>query len=92
MCSYACDYQVGALESSKSAMKTLAPELSALMTILRSTGPVISTRLSWMSSGMGATCAVTTCLAVRLLDHFSGAVPCATDSDVQDMVSSITLV
>ena len=48
-------------------MKTLAPELSALMTILRSTGPVISTRLSWMSSGMGATCAVTTCLAVRLL-------------------------
>ena len=31
--------QVGLLASSKSAMKTLAPELSALMTILRSVGP-----------------------------------------------------
>ena len=30
--------QVGELESSKSAMKTLAPEFSALMIILRSTG------------------------------------------------------
>ena len=49
---------MGALESSKSAMYTLAPELRALMTILRSTGPVISTRRSWMSSGMGATCRV----------------------------------
>lgn len=49
-------HHVGALESSKSAIKTFAPELSALMTIFRSTGPVISTRLSWMSSGMGATC------------------------------------
>ena len=49
---------MGALESSKSAMYTLAPELRALMTILRSTGPVISTRRSWMSSGMGATCCV----------------------------------
>ena len=38
--------QVGELESSKSAMKTLAPEFSALMIILRSTGPVISTRRS----------------------------------------------
>ena len=43
------------LESSKSAMKTFAPELSALMIILRSTGPVISTRRSRMSAGMGAT-------------------------------------
>ena len=48
-----CD-QVGALESSKSAMKTLAPEFSALMTILRSTGPVISTRRSSRSPAGGA--------------------------------------
>ena len=47
---------VGELESSKSAMKTLAPELSALMIILRSTGPVISTRRSIRSAGIGATC------------------------------------
>jgi hypothetical protein len=38
--------QVGEFESSKSAMNPRAPELSALMTILRSVGPVISTRLS----------------------------------------------
>ena len=31
--------QVGEFESSKSAMNTRAPELSALITILRSTGP-----------------------------------------------------
>src|SRR5579859_1655324 len=47
--------QVGVLESSKSAMNTWAPELSALMIILRSTGPVISTRRSRMSAGRGAT-------------------------------------
>ena len=47
--------QVGVVESSKSAMKTLAPELSALMIILRSTGPVISTRRSSRSAGSGAT-------------------------------------
>ena len=47
---------VGELASSKSAMNTLAPELSALITILRSTGPVISTRRSAISSGDGATC------------------------------------
>ena len=35
---------VGAFESSKSAMKTQAPELSALIIILRSTGPVLSLR------------------------------------------------
>ena len=40
--------------SSKSAMKTFAPELSALMIILRSTGPVISTRRSCRSSGQRA--------------------------------------
>ena len=36
-------YHTGAFESSKSAMKTDAPEFMALITILRSTGPVIST-------------------------------------------------
>jgi hypothetical protein len=35
-------------------MNTLAPQLSALITILRSVGPVISTRRSLMSSGIGA--------------------------------------
>ena len=47
--------QVGEEASSKSAMKTLAPQLSALMIILRSTGPVISTRRSCRSAGIGAT-------------------------------------
>ncbi|STW66023.1 Uncharacterised protein [Klebsiella michiganensis] len=42
----------GASESSKSAIKTFTFALSALMTILRSTGPVISTRRSCKSSGM----------------------------------------
>src|SRR5208283_1680180 len=46
---------VGEFESSKSAMKTLAPELSALMIIFRSGGPVISTRRSRRSEGIGAT-------------------------------------
>ena len=45
----------GLSESSKSAMNTCAPELSALMIILRSTGPVISTRRSSRSRGIGAT-------------------------------------
>ena len=48
--------QVGESASSKSAMKTRAPELSALIIILRSTGPVISTRRSSRSAGGGATC------------------------------------
>jgi len=43
------------LESSKSAIYTLAPEFKALMIILRSTGPVISTRRSSRSFGIGAT-------------------------------------
>ena len=47
--------QVGVEASSKSAMKTLAPQFSALMIILRSTGPVSSTRRSRMSLGSGAT-------------------------------------
>jgi hypothetical protein len=46
--------QVGEFESSKSAMNTLAPEFRALMIILRSTGPVISTRRSRKSAAMGA--------------------------------------
>src|SRR5829696_648218 len=46
---------VGEFESSKSAMNTFAPELSALITIFRSTGPVISTRLSCSSAGTGST-------------------------------------
>ena len=58
-CTFACPSttfgQSGALASSKSAMNTLAPELRALMIILRSTGPVISTRRSCRSSGVGAT-------------------------------------
>jgi hypothetical protein len=48
----------GVLES---AMKTFAPELSALMTILRSTGPVISVRRSCRSAGIEATSMI--CLA-----------------------------
>ena len=45
--------QVGAVLSSKSAMKQLAPELSALITIFGSTGPVISTRRSSSAAGSG---------------------------------------
>ena len=47
--------QEGEFESSKSAMNPRAPELSALMTILRLVGPVISTRRSCSASGTGAT-------------------------------------
>ena len=47
--------QYGEFESSKSAMNPRAPELSALMTILREVGPVISTRRSCSASGTGAT-------------------------------------
>ena len=47
--------QTGEEASSKSAMNTLAPEFSALTIILRSTGPVISTRRSSRSAGIGAT-------------------------------------
>ena len=41
---------VGAVASSKSAMNPSAPEFRALMTILRSVGPVISTQ-RWARSG-----------------------------------------
>src|SRR5258708_9395164 len=43
--------QVGVFASSKSAMYVDAPELSALMTILRSVGPVISTLRTSRSAG-----------------------------------------
>src|SRR5215213_10630542 len=43
--------QVGALASSKSASHTWAPEFMALTSILRSVGPVISTRRSVRSAG-----------------------------------------
>ena len=48
--------QVGQFASSKSAMKVDAPQLSALITILRSVGPVISTRRSSRSRGWSAIC------------------------------------
>ena len=48
--------QVGEIASSRSAMKTFAPEFRALIIILRSVGPVISTRRSFRSAGAGATC------------------------------------
>ena len=47
-------FHVGEFASSKSAMKTRAPELSALIIILRSAGPVISQRRSRRSAGAGA--------------------------------------
>ncbi len=57
---------VGEVASSKSAMNTCAPELSALMIILRSTGPVISTRRSCRSAGGGETLHVFRAHALRL--------------------------
>ena len=47
--------QVGEFASSKSAIQHCAPELSALIAIFRSTGPVISVRRSIRSGGVGAT-------------------------------------
>src|SRR5690606_28448309 len=47
--------QCGVLASSRSASQTRAPEFSALIDILRSVGPVISTRRSRMSAGGSAT-------------------------------------
>jgi hypothetical protein len=46
--------RVGEFASSKSAMKTLAPQFSALIIIFRSVGQVISTRRSSSSGGVGA--------------------------------------
>ena len=45
-------FHEGELLSSKSAINVFAPEFKALITILRSTGPVISTRLSNKSDGI----------------------------------------
>jgi hypothetical protein len=66
---------VGVFESSKSAMNTFAPELSALMIIFRSTGPVISTRRSWRSAGAGATFQVASSRTWRVSGRKSGRVP-----------------
>ncbi len=60
-------HQEGALESSKSAINTLAPEFRALITILRSGGPVISTRLSSRSVGSFPTCQVQSSACLALL-------------------------
>src|SRR3954452_21727957 len=46
---------VGEFESSKSAMKPVEPLFRALITILRSVGPVISTQRFCRSAGAGAT-------------------------------------
>ncbi len=48
--------QCGVFASSRSANQTFAPEFRALIIILRSVGPVISTRRSRRSGGAGATC------------------------------------
>ncbi len=47
---------VGESASSMSAMNIRAPEFSALIVILGSAGPVISTRRSRRSRGVSATC------------------------------------
>ena len=47
--------QCGVLASSRSASQTLAPEFSALIAILASVGPVISTRRSCSAGGAAAT-------------------------------------
>ena len=61
--------QVGEFASSKSAMKTLAPELSALINIFRSTGPVISTRRSRRSAGASGTRQSDVADSTRLLEE-----------------------
>jgi hypothetical protein len=58
--------QVGESASSKSAMNTDAPLLSALIIIFGSAGPVISTRRSSRSAGAGATVQVESRLSIGL--------------------------
>ena len=70
----------GVLASSKSAMNTLAPELSALMIILRSTGPVISTRRSAMSAGTGAHSPVALRGSPRVSGRKSGSLPASSSA------------
>ena len=68
------------MASSKSAMNTLAPELSALITILRSTGPVISTRRSARSAGRRCDLPVAVADVGGLgqeVGHLAGVDPCA---------------
>ncbi|KAI9236679.1 MAG: hypothetical protein BYD32DRAFT_418229 [Podila humilis] len=67
--------QVGAFESSKSAMKVAAPEFKALMTILRSTGPVISTRRSWRPGAGLAALQVASSRMLRVSGKKSGKRP-----------------
>src|SRR5213083_1068064 len=66
--------QVGQFASSKSAMKVEAPEFSALITILRSVGPVSSTRRSSRSFGCGAT-RHSRSLISRVSERKSGSAP-----------------
>src|SRR6266480_4240868 len=66
--------QVGQFASSKSAMKVEAPEFSALITILRSVGPVSSTRRSSRSFGCGATCHSRSLIS-RVSGRKSGSAP-----------------
>ena len=54
-------------------MKVLAPLLSALMTILRSTGPVISTRRSTIPGAGGAHFQLTSSLTVLVSGRKSGS-------------------
>ena len=66
--------QVGASESSKSAINALAGEFKARMVFLRSAGAVISTRRSCKSGGGGATCQSPSRMA-RVSGAKSGSAP-----------------
>ncbi len=69
--------QVGAVASSKSASHTLAPEFNALMVILRSGGPVISTRRSSRPGAGAATCQVGSSRTAAVSGRKSGSWPVA---------------
>ena len=75
---------VGEFESSKSAMNTRAPELSALITIFRSVGPVISTRRSCRPGGSGA---IAQCSRAREGEASGGEGAIVVISSVQGHVS-----
>ena len=61
------------MASSKSASQTLAPEFSALIVILRSVGPVISTRRSTRPGAGGATCQSPSRIVLRLREEVQRA-------------------
>ena len=65
--------QVGELESSKSAMKPVAPEFSALITIFAVVGPVISTRRFCSAGGAGDDRPVALAHLARLLQEVERA-------------------